>query len=182
MGRHQPFLRAPRDILWPGSPASGLLESPDFASFSPMWKVFFHQESYIFWGLGEVVLVVENLPANPRDVRDTGSIPGSGRSPGGGHGNLLQYSCLENPMDRGAWRAIQSMGSQRVGHDWSDLTRIPLNVGLLLLCEIYSSIRSLIYFTLMLFPRIEVVVYSTVSCETFYYSIQHFEPGQTSDM
>ena len=61
--------------------------------------------------------MVENLPANPRDVRDTGSIPGSGRSPGGGHGNLLQYSCLENPMDRGAWRAIQSMGSQRVGHD-----------------------------------------------------------------
>ena len=61
--------------------------------------------------------MVENLPVNPRDVRDTGSIPGSGRSPGGGHGNLLQYSCLENPMDRGAWRAIQSMGSQRVGHD-----------------------------------------------------------------
>ena len=55
--------------------------------------------------------MVENLPANPRDVRDAGSIPGSGRSPGGGHGSLLQYSCLENPMDRGAWRAIQSMGS-----------------------------------------------------------------------
>ena len=39
-------------------------------------------------------------------VRDMGSIPGLGRSPGGGHGNLLQYSCLENPMDRGAWQAI----------------------------------------------------------------------------
>ena len=38
-------------------------------------------------------------------LRDTGSIPGSGRSPGGGHGNPLQYSCLENPMDKGAWRA-----------------------------------------------------------------------------
>ena len=38
------------------------------------------------------------------DVRDTGSIPGSGRSPGGGHGNQLQYSCLKNPLDRGAWR------------------------------------------------------------------------------
>ena len=47
--------------------------------------------------------VVENLPANPGDPRDAGSIPGSGRSPGGGNGNLLQYSCLENPMDRGAW-------------------------------------------------------------------------------
>ena len=39
------------------------------------------------------------------DIRDAGSIPGSGRSPGGGHGNPLQYSCLENPMDRGAWWA-----------------------------------------------------------------------------
>ena len=43
--------------------------------------------------------------ANAGDVRDTGSVPGPGRSPGGGHGNPLQYSCLENPMDRGAWRA-----------------------------------------------------------------------------
>ena len=42
---------------------------------------------------------------NARDARDTGSVPGSGRSPGGGHGNPLQYSCLENPMDRGAWSA-----------------------------------------------------------------------------
>ena len=41
-----------------------------------------------------------------RNVGDLGSIPGLGRSPGGGNGNLLQYSCLENPMDRGAWRAI----------------------------------------------------------------------------
>ena len=40
-----------------------------------------------------------------RDIRDTGLIPGSGRSPGGGHGNPLQYSCLENPTDRGAWQA-----------------------------------------------------------------------------
>ena len=52
----------------------------------------------------QVVLVVKNLPANAGDKRDVGSIPGSGRSPGGGHGNSLQYSCLENPMDRGAWR------------------------------------------------------------------------------
>ena len=43
--------------------------------------------------------------ANAGDIRDTGSIPGSGRSPGGGHGNLLQYSCLQNPKDRGAWQA-----------------------------------------------------------------------------
>ena len=45
-------------------------------------------------------------PANAGDIRDMGSISGLGRSPGEGHGNALQYSCLENPMDRGAWRAI----------------------------------------------------------------------------
>ena len=49
--------------------------------------------------------MVKNLPANAGDERDLGSVPGSGRSPGGGHGNPLQYSCLENPMDRGAWQA-----------------------------------------------------------------------------
>ena len=54
----------------------------------------------------QVVLAVKNLPANAGDIRDSGLIPGSGRSPGGGHGNPLQYSCLETPMDRGAWRAI----------------------------------------------------------------------------
>ena len=53
----------------------------------------------------QVVLVVKNLPANAGDIRDVGLTPGSGRSPGGGHGNPLQYSCLENRMDRGAWRA-----------------------------------------------------------------------------
>ena len=50
--------------------------------------------------------MVKNPPADAGDIRDMGSIPGSGRSPGGGHGNPLQYSCLENPMDRGAWRAV----------------------------------------------------------------------------
>ena len=49
-----------------------------------------------------VALVVKNMPANAGDVRDAGPIPGSGRSPGGGHGSPLQYACLENPMDRGA--------------------------------------------------------------------------------
>ena len=49
--------------------------------------------------------MVKNPPANAGDVRDTGSIPGSGRFPGGGHDNPLQYSCLENSTDRGAWQA-----------------------------------------------------------------------------
>ena len=47
--------------------------------------------------------VVENPPVKAGDIRNVGSIPGSGRSPGGGHGNQLQYSCLENPVDREAW-------------------------------------------------------------------------------
>jgi len=49
--------------------------------------------------------VVESQPANAGDARDSGSIPGLGRSPGEGNGNPLQYSCLENPWDRGAWWA-----------------------------------------------------------------------------
>ena len=53
----------------------------------------------------QVALVVKNLPANARDIRDMGSIVGLGRSHGEGNGNPLQYSCLESPMDRGTWRA-----------------------------------------------------------------------------
>ena len=60
--------------------------------------------------------MVKNLPANLGDARDKGLVPDSRRSPGEGNGNLLQYSCLENSMDRGAWW-VTSMGSQRVGHD-----------------------------------------------------------------
>ena len=56
-------------------------------------------------GASQVALVVKNLPANAGDMRDVGSVPGSGRSPGGESGNPLPYSCLENPMDRGTWRA-----------------------------------------------------------------------------
>ena len=52
----------------------------------------------------KILLVVKNPPTNARDTRNTGSIPGSGRSPGIGNGNPLQYSCLENFMDRGAWQ------------------------------------------------------------------------------
>ena len=52
-----------------------------------------------------MVLVVKNPPANAGDLKDAGSIPESGRSPGEGHGNPLQYSFLENPMERGTWQA-----------------------------------------------------------------------------
>ena len=58
-----------------------------------------------YLGASQVALVVKNPPANAGDVRDSGSVLGLGRSPGGGHGNPLQCSSLENPMDRGAWWA-----------------------------------------------------------------------------
>ena len=77
----------------------------------------------------QVVLVVKNPLANSGDLRDSGSIPGWGRSPGGGHGNPLQDSCLENPRDRGAWWATVH-GSQRVGHDWATRAHIERNVAL----------------------------------------------------
>ena len=51
--------------------------------------------------------MVKNPLANAGDIIDLGSVPGWGRSPGGGHGNPLQYSCLENPLDRGAWQATR---------------------------------------------------------------------------
>ena len=67
----------------------------------PLWKIVWQ---FLIWA-SQVALVVKNLPANAGDIRDMDLIPGSGRSPGRGHGNPLQYSCLENPMDRGAWQA-----------------------------------------------------------------------------
>ena len=67
-----------------------------------------HSQRAFLWpivsqGASQVALVIKNPPANAGDVRNKGSVPGPGRSPGGQHGNPLQYSCLENPMDRGAW-------------------------------------------------------------------------------
>ena len=64
--------------------------------------------------ISQVALVVKNPPANAGDVRDVGSIPRSGISPGGGHDNPLQYSCLENPMDRGAlWATVHKAANGR---------------------------------------------------------------------
>ena len=70
----------------------------------------------------QVVLVVSNSSANAGDLRDTGSIPGSGRSPGGGHGDPLQDSCLENHMDRGAWWDTVH-GVAELGHDLATAQR-----------------------------------------------------------
>ena len=73
---------------------------------------------YIRYRASQVALVVKNLPANAGDIRDKGLIPGSGRSPGGGHGNPLSY-CLENPMDKGAsWAMILRV--TKIRHNRSD--------------------------------------------------------------
>ena len=62
--------------------------------------------------------VVKNLPANARDAREVGLIPGLGRSPGGGNSNTLQYSYLENTLDRGAWWATVHGGHKKVDTTW----------------------------------------------------------------
>ena len=66
---------------------------------------FAHFPASCFFQASQVVLVVKNLPANAGDIRDSSSIPRSGRSPEGAHGSHFSISCLENPMDRGAWQA-----------------------------------------------------------------------------
>ena len=81
-----------------------------------------------FWA-SEVAPVVKNVSASAEDVRDTGLIPGLERSPGGGNGNPLQSSCLENSMDRGAWRTtlheISKSQTRQHTHIQSALTGFP---------------------------------------------------------
>ena len=77
----------------------------------------------------QVVLVVKNPPPSAGDIRDTGLIPGSGKSPGGEHGNPLQYSCLENPMDRGDWWATV----HEVSKSQTQLKQLSMHAPLLLL-------------------------------------------------
>ena len=91
-----------------------------FICSSPMpvpQTIILFENKVIAWA-SQLAQAVTNLPANAGVTRDTGSIPGLGRSPGEGHGNPLQYSCLGIPMDRGAW-GLQSTGSQRVRQDWA---------------------------------------------------------------
>ena len=79
-----------------------------------------------------MALVVKNLPANAGDLREGGSVPGLGRSPGGGHHNPLQYSCLENPVDRGAWQAMV----HKVTKSWTQLSDLAC---------MHTSSRDLLY-------------------------------------
>ena len=89
-----------RSVQWPHSQAWG-----PTAHRKPPSIVLLNDRHAFLWVCMQVISVVRNPPAMVGDTRDTGSTPGSGRSPRGGNGNPLQYSCLENPMDRGAWWA-----------------------------------------------------------------------------
>ena len=80
-----------------------------------------------------MALVVENLPASAGVVRDVGSVSGLGRSPGGGHSNPLQHSCLENPMDRGAWWAT----SHSVCKSWTWLKQLSMHAYIVILCNFH---------------------------------------------
>ena len=77
-------------------------------------------ELAVSYGASQVALVVKNPPANAGHIRDASSIPESGRSPEAGHGNPLQYSCMGNYLDRGAWRAI----IHRVAKIWTHLKQL----------------------------------------------------------
>ena len=80
-------------------------QKPEFvlSCFKNESHLHYIQVKYSF--ASQVALLVKNLPASAGDIRGVGSIPGWGRAPRGGHGSPLRYSCLENPMDRGAWWA-----------------------------------------------------------------------------
>ena len=76
------------------------------------YNLKFYKSLISISGAPQVALVVKNPPANVGDITDSGSIPGLERSPGGEHGNPLQYSCLENPMDREAWQATVNRAAE----------------------------------------------------------------------
>ena len=95
---------------------------------------------YVFWAF-QVALVVKIPHTSEGNIRDVGSIPGSGRSPGGGNGSPLQYSSLENPVDRGAWRATV----HRVAQSWTRLKQLSTHAHYIFLC--IFLIMNCIYFT-----------------------------------
>ena len=86
-------------------------------------KLMFLKKSHDQGRASQVFLMVKNLPASAGDIRDTGSIPGSGRSPGGRHVSPLQYSCLENPMDRGAPQTTV----HGIAKSWTRLKRLGMH-------------------------------------------------------
>ena len=137
----------------------------------PLWNCTW---AFPLWFLAsQVVLEVKNLLANAGDAKDAGLIPGSGRAPGVGHGNALQYSFLGNSTDRGAWRAT-SMWSQRIRHNWAGNTHThthththTLNVTFLVQ-HCYPSSEKAAPVT-FLWALIWLIVYTTVSQSSLIY-------------
>ena len=113
---------------------------------------------------------VKNLPANAGDARDPGSIPGSGRSPGGGNGNPLQYPCLENPMDGGAWWATIYWVTESNTTEANEQTSTRLSI-------IYLSIIHLLVYRLSLSMSICV---SHLSVSAIYPSSAYLHPRPKS--
>ena len=104
----------------------------------------------------QVALVVKNLPATAGDIRDMGSSPGSGRCPGGGHGNPLQCSCLENPVDRGAWQAMVHGVAKK-----SDMTQLLNN-------KMYVCVYINIYIFIFIFRFFSLLGYYPVYSPAMY--------------
>ena len=104
----QPLQEEQTEIVWGPKPDTGTITLEADGNYIVSWTR----------RASQAVLVVKNPPANAGDLGDVGSIPGSGRSPGGGLGHPFQYSCLENPMNRGAWQAIV----HRVSKNWTWLS------------------------------------------------------------
>ena len=104
--------RQPSYCLWLSLPLYNLPSSA-------LSQFFFFLGIELFLRASQMVLVVKNPSANAEYVRGVGSVPGSGRSPGGGHGNALQYCCLENLMDRRAWWAtVHRVSKSRTWLKW----------------------------------------------------------------
>ena len=110
-------------LAWriPGTGEPGGLPSMRLPSVRHNWSDLAVAAGPSHW----VALVVKNLPANAGDIRDAGLIPGLGRFPGEGNGYPLQYSCLENPMDRGTWQAVV----HSVAKSWIQLKRLNMHAG-----------------------------------------------------
>ena len=100
-------------VLVTGQPAKAQLRFLEVISLESALRVV---GDCPYSGPSQVVLVIKNLPVNAGDAGVKDSIPGSGRSPGGGHGNPLQYSSLENLTDRGAWWAVVHSVSKSETH------------------------------------------------------------------
>ena len=101
-------------------------------------------------GASQVALVVKNLPANVGDIRDTGLIPKFERYPGEGNGNPLQYFCVENSMDKGAWQAVVHM----VTKSWIQLKLLSMHAcTYVYIYNIYTFLNCLIITCMFCLPK-----------------------------